>query len=280
MARTRGRERGFTLIELLVVIAIIGILAAILLPALARAREASRRSSCQNNLKQLGVCFKMYAGEERDLYPPLYPGYTAEDDTAVRSYTFFWGPAMYPEYLTDYNVTFCPSDPETGDLELEIEQLVKDGSPYVAHFMRDYSYMYLGWVTLDEDNYGGYKKAFKAVRNSDQQCPESFVLSDIDLAEYGASGAGVGGTDVLYRLKDGVERFLIMDINQADATSVAQSEIPVIWDMIATKPDSENDFNHAPGGCNVLYMDGHVQFVKYPGDYPCSPDMADKFTDR
>jgi prepilin-type N-terminal cleavage/methylation domain-containing protein len=64
------RKEGFTRIELLVVIMMIGVLAAILLPALGRARESARRASCANNLKQWGIIFKVYSGESRGFFPP------------------------------------------------------------------------------------------------------------------------------------------------------------------------------------------------------------------
>ncbi len=79
-------------------------------------------------------------------------------------------------------------------------------------------------------------------------------------------GQGNGGGDILHRLREGIERFMIVDINNPAATALAQSELVVMFDNVTV---SVEDFSHIPGGSNILFMDGHVEFKKYPhNDFP------------
>ena len=70
-------------------------------------------------------------------------------------------------------------------------------------------------------------------------------------------------------LREGVERFMITDINNPAASAMSQSEITVYFDQFGPG-DNIRWSNHVPGGSNVLYMDGHVEFLKYPNKYPLS----------
>ena len=75
-------------------------------------------------------------------------------------------------------------------------------------------------------------------------------------------------------LKEGSERFFITDINNPASSASAQSDMPIMWDKLATNVSGGVGFNHVPGGCNTLYMDGHVEFVKLGEDFPATPENA------
>ncbi len=105
-------RRGFTLIELLVVIAIIAILAAILFPVFARAREKARQASCLSNLKQMGLGALMYAQDydETMLRVNIGPGvvYTLPNGSSHSGY-MLWHTSLYP-YVKNIQLYNCPSD--------------------------------------------------------------------------------------------------------------------------------------------------------------------------
>jgi prepilin-type processing-associated H-X9-DG protein len=198
-------------------------------------------------------------------------------------------------------VLICPSSPrKQGTADESLGVIRDDGSNTCPLDLRDLIaspqsfYNYFGHV-VDQVEIGdptnefgpvtvasafwAYEGACSSAGWSD---PDILNATDKDLAVTEGNegmGLGSGGSDTFFRLREGIERFLITDINNPGASAKSQSQIHILWDYVsATVRQGVGGtilFNHIPGGANVLYLDGHVEFQKYPGGkWPAHPAAA------
>jgi prepilin-type N-terminal cleavage/methylation domain-containing protein/prepilin-type processing-associated H-X9-DG protein len=294
-----AHSAAFTLIELLVVITIISILAALLLPALARAREQANRISCASNMKQMGLVFLMFADEHGGQLPPGAPNqywgeqwadYTYDNvdlsgnypRNLIRNNYIFDAKTVYNDYLTDLRVLVCPSS-------LALRTAPRDRWYVDETFAEDRIDPALLSNPANElalSRLQGLRGDCECVTNQmytyfpyaivteeqglflwDLLAYDMFIgdvnfMKDAQVIDDPTDfGHGPGGGNTFYRLSVNVSRLFIRDINDPSTAAEADSTIPVLFDS-----PSDAGFikiSHLPIGGNVLYLDGHVEFQKY-----------------
>ncbi|HWD19644.1 MAG TPA: type II secretion system protein [Verrucomicrobiae bacterium] len=155
-------HKAFTLIELLVVIAIIGILASMLLPALARAKESARRAKCTSNLHQISIANLMYVGDNRSVLPP-------------RSDVERW-PTFLISYFISTNLLLCPSEtnysPVSGSWGNDTNAYRADTAPrsYIINGFND------GYVAKYNDKNFAQDVPFPTLNENDLSEPSQTIL--------------------------------------------------------------------------------------------------------
>ncbi|HOE66460.1 MAG TPA: prepilin-type N-terminal cleavage/methylation domain-containing protein [Candidatus Hydrogenedentes bacterium] len=298
------QRHGLTFIEFLMVITIFSIVAAILLPVLARARQAALRTHCMNNMRQLGLIFRMFADTNRGVYPPGAPNAPWGEAPAVGDArrlvrnNFICDPsALFPDYVDNFNVFHCraserpksdPNAPWFTDVTFTrdrihpavaadprnaeaLSRLLGEGARPDPECLTNQMYTYLPYAVITQaQGVFLWNELHRRMRAGEID----FMKDDLLVP----GGHGPGGGDIFYRVRDGVTRFFQVDADDPARNAIAEKDIPVLYDSVAA--DNGAPFvNHIwPLGGNVLYMDGHAEFRRLPSvapEIPYSQEMME-----
>ena len=257
-------KKGFTLIELLVVIAIIAILAAILFPVFARAREAARQTTCGSNLRQLGSALRMFAQDNDEKYPMLarhYPPSPANPQ--------MWFDQILP-YVKNEGVFVCPNDTVSTTVQTQ-----PGSNPVSNSMICRVSYVYRDMYQYVDSDASFHSSCIPGVTEGahvDVSSVACLRCAHGNNNSAGSMGAGLAGAS--YTWTDYMDQFSLKTASTnttmfEGATAAAAAIAPTAGKLVAPVTSAGSAVLSAAGllnmlhgsGTNFLYVDGHVKWM-------------------